>query len=147
MTNAKRDRQTHKEPVLDELEGLIDEMLGRYGRSRKWQHDDVHECVNQGTVNEAAYDGAANQEGEFAAGQIVDRRCTESDEEMQDDAQRGRLCPTAKRLQAKNAAGNELRNDNGLARTVHGNRVSEIQYANNQAAKNDGRKRPRSWGE
>lgn len=51
----------------------------------------MHERVNQGAVNETANDGAANQEGKIAAGQIVDRSRTEGDDEVQDDTQRGRF--------------------------------------------------------
>ena len=72
MTHGERDGQADAEPVIDELEGLIDEMRGSFWGSREWHDHEMHEQVNQGAVNEAAKDGAADQECESAAGQIVE---------------------------------------------------------------------------
>jgi hypothetical protein len=143
MTHGERDGQADEEPVLDEFEGLVDEMRGSLGRGREWQHDDMHEQVNQCSVNESAKDGAAEQKCEVAAGQVLNRCRSEGDDEMQNDSQRGGPHTPAIRFQAKDAAGNGLRNKDGLARTVHGDGVGEIQYSDNQATYNDGRYRTR----
>jgi hypothetical protein len=62
---------------------------------------------------------------------------------MKDNSQHGGLRASAIRLQAEDAAGNGLRNENRLARTVDGDRVGEVQYADNQTTDDDGRKRAR----
>src|SRR6266536_5836913 len=104
----------------------------------------MHEHVYQGAVNEAAKNCATDQKCELAAGQIVDRCRTERDDEVQDDSQHGGLRAPTIRFGAKDTAGNSLRNENGMARTIHSNRVDKIQSPNNQTTDNDGWKRARA---
>src|ERR1700687_2050083 len=142
-THRERDRQANAEPVLDELRRLVDERSVSVRRRREWQHHDMQEQVNQRAINESANDGATDQKCKLAAGQIVDRSRAQCDHEMQDDAKRSRLCPSAIRPHAKDPAGNRLRNQDRFLRTVNQDRVSQVQYADNQASDKDGRKRPR----
>lgn len=73
MAHGERNGQADTDPVPDELEGSIDvEMRGPFWESREWQDHEVHEQVNQGTVNGSEKDGAADQECESATGQIID---------------------------------------------------------------------------
>jgi hypothetical protein len=115
--------------VRDELAGQVDERSVVRRHSRQGQHDNMNGQVHEGAVSEAAKNGSANQECEFAAGEIIDRCRTERDNEMQDHSRGGGSSPSAIRFQSENAADNSFRKQNRLARTVHGNRVEKIQYA------------------
>jgi len=143
MTDGQRDGQADAEPVLDEFKDLVDEMPVPLWHSRKWQYDDVHNEVNQSAVNQAAKDGTAEQEWEFAARQIVDRCRTEGDYEMKRNSQRGGRQASAVRLHPEDAASDGLGNANGMMRTVHGNGIGEVQSTYDQTSHEDGHIRPR----
>jgi len=64
MTHGEREGQADAEAAPDELEGLVDEMRGSFGRRREWQHHDIHEQINQSAIDEAASDRAIEQECE-----------------------------------------------------------------------------------
>src|SRR5260370_1601115 len=141
VTHGERDGQADAEPMLDELDRLVDEGCVSLRHGRGWQHDHMHEQVNEGAISEAAKDGVTDQNCESATGQIVDRCRAEGDDEMQDDSQRRGACASAIRLQAEDTAGNGLRNEDRFLGTVNQDRVSQVQCADDQTADGDGRKR------
>jgi len=143
VTNGQRDGQADDEPVLDEFKGLINRRSVSLGRRGERQHDSMHEQVNQGSVNQTAKDGTTDQKRQFAAGQVIDRGRAERDDELQEHSEQSGGKAALIRLGTENSAGNGLRNENGMARTVHGNRVKKIHGADNQTTdENRGKRSP-----
>src|SRR5580692_7973184 len=140
-THGECDGQADTEAVLDELKGLIDQMGWTFRRGRQRYYNNMHESVNEHAEEKAAKVSLPDQDREFAAGQIVDRRRSEGDREVKDDSQHSGLQAAAKRRHPQHAAGNELWNEDGLLRTVDGDGVHQIRHSDNQATDEDGRNR------
>src|SRR5260370_40550489 len=73
VTHGERDGEADAEPMLDELDRLVDEECVSLRHGRERQHDHMHEQVNDGAISEAAKDGVTDQYCESATGQVVDR--------------------------------------------------------------------------
>lgn len=97
----------------------------------------MHEQVHQRSIDEAAEDGVIEEEPHSSAGQIVDRRRTEGDDEMKGHPEHRSACAAQVRLRSEEAAGDGLRNPDRMARVVDGNGVSKIQEADDQTSGGD----------
>src|SRR6266567_8129622 len=94
----------------------------------------MHEDIDQTAVDKPEENCAINKECQPAASEIVSGRGAERDEEVQDDSKGGSLGAAVERFTSEDAAGNRLRDENGLSGAVNQDRINQIQHTDDDAS-------------
>lgn|SRR5580704_4040674 len=97
----------------------------------------MHEEVHERPEDHSSKDGVSCQEGELAAGQVVDRGGSDGDDEMEKDAEDGGSRSSVVRAWAEDAGSDGLRDEDWLGWGVDDDGVEQVEHADDQAADED----------
>lgn len=104
----------------------------------------MHEEVHERAEDHSSKDGVVGQEGELAAGQVVDRGGSDGDDEMEKDAEDGGSRSSVVRAWAEDAGSDGLRDEDWLFWRVDDDGIEQVEHAYDHAADEDCRQRARA---
>src|SRR5215471_6672038 len=130
--------------MADRASDVGGEIVGCMADGRKRYNHEVHKQKDKFSVDEAAQDRTSNEHTKFSAGEVVDCGRAKRDGEMGEKTNGGGgPSHFTRMLSSKDAAGNCLQNSKGSRshQTVSDERLSKIENAGQEPAREDRRKR------